>query len=90
MPRPPGPLAAEGFRVSAPPAARDRIEALAAEIGGEAVACDVTSRSPSPGLGDAVGDSLHVLVNNAGGAFGSEPVDDGRPATTGARCTRST
>jgi NADP-dependent 3-hydroxy acid dehydrogenase YdfG len=53
----------------------DRIEQLAAEIGGTAVACDVTDRAQIDALAAAVGDELHVLVNNAGGAFGSEPVE---------------
>ena len=52
----------------------DRIESLAADIGGRAVACDVTSAESVAGLAAAVGDTLHVLVNNAGGAFGADPV----------------
>ena len=72
-------LAAEGFRVICAARRRDRVEALAAEIGGEAVACDVTSRDSVLALVHAVGDSLHVLVNNAGGAFGSESVEDADP-----------
>ncbi len=52
----------------------DRIEALAGEIGGTAVACDVTSDADVAALADAVGTELDVLVNNAGGAFGLEPV----------------
>jgi NADP-dependent 3-hydroxy acid dehydrogenase YdfG len=72
-------LAAEGFRVICAARRRDRIEALAEEIGGEAVACDVTSPDSVLALGRAVGDSLHVLVNNAGGAFGSESVENADP-----------
>ena len=52
----------------------DRIEALAAEIDGTAVTCDVTSPESVAELSAAVGESLNVLVNNAGGAFGLEPV----------------
>ena len=48
----------------------DRIEALAAEIGGTAVTCDVTVAESVAGLAAAVGDRFDVLVNNAGGAFG--------------------
>ena len=57
----------------------DRIEALAAEIGGKAVACDVTSADSVRGLAEAVGGELHVLVNNAGGAFGAASVESADP-----------
>ena len=72
-------LAAEGFRVVCAARRTDRIEALATEIGGEAVACDVTSPESVRGLANAVGGELHVLVNNAGGAFGAEPVESADP-----------
>ena len=36
--------------------------------------CDVTDADSVAGLAAAVGDTLNVLVNNAGGAFGSAPV----------------
>jgi len=72
-------LAAEGFRVICAARRTDRIEALADEIGGLAVACDVTSADSVRGLADAVGGELHVLVNNAGGAFGAEPVESADP-----------
>ena len=52
----------------------ERIEAVAAEIGGRAIACDVTSEADIDALAAAVGPKLDVLVNNAGGAFGLEPV----------------
>ncbi len=52
----------------------DRIEALAAEIGGRALACDVTVQDDVQALVAEVGDELAVLVNNAGGALGLEPV----------------
>ena len=72
-------LAAEGFRVICAARRRERVEALAAEIGGEAVTCDVTSRDSVKALAHAAGGELHVLVNNAGGAFGSESVEDADP-----------
>ena len=72
-------LAADGFHVVCAARRRDRIEALAEEIGGRAVACDVTDRESVAGLAREVGDSLHVLVNNAGGAFGSDPVESADP-----------
>jgi NADP-dependent 3-hydroxy acid dehydrogenase YdfG len=52
----------------------DRIEALAKEIDGRAVRCDVTSAEDVTALAGAVGDRLELLVNNAGGAFGFEPI----------------
>ncbi|MCB8955226.1 MAG: SDR family oxidoreductase [Nocardioides sp.] len=67
-------LAREGFHVYCAARRTDRIEALAAEIGGTAVACDVTDPDSVAALAAAVGDRLDVLVNNAGGAFGAGPV----------------
>jgi NADP-dependent 3-hydroxy acid dehydrogenase YdfG len=67
-------LAAEGFHVICAARRADRVETLAAEIGGTAVVCDVTSAESVAGLAAAVGERLDVLVNNAGGAFGAAPV----------------
>jgi len=67
-------LAAEGFEVVCAARRSARIEELAADIGGRAVACDVTDQAQVDALAAAVGDRLDVLVNNAGGAFGLEPV----------------
>ena len=67
-------LAAEGYRVFCAARRADRVDRLAREIGGEAVACDVTDRDSVAALAEAVGETCHVLVNNAGGAFGSDPV----------------
>ena len=72
-------LAAEGFVVTCAARRTDRIDALAAEIGGKAVACDVTSADSVRGLAEAVGGELHVLVNNAGGAFGAASVESADP-----------
>ena len=72
-------LAADGFHVVCAARRRDRIEALADEIGGRAVACDVTDRESVAGLAREVGGELHMLVNNAGGAFGSDPVESADP-----------
>ncbi len=69
-------LAREGFEVICAARRLDRIEALAKEIDGRAVQCDVTSAEDVAALTAAVGDELQVLVNNAGGAFGFEPVAD--------------
>jgi NADP-dependent 3-hydroxy acid dehydrogenase YdfG len=67
-------LATEGFHVVCAARRTDRIKALAAEIGGTAVTCDVTDAASVADLAVAVGGSLDVLVNNAGGAFGATPV----------------
>ena len=72
-------LAAEGFLVHCAARRTDRIEALAAEIGGVATACDVTDRDSVAALAERVGPVLHVLVNNAGGAFGADTVEEGDP-----------
>ncbi|MDH2413392.1 SDR family NAD(P)-dependent oxidoreductase [Nocardioides sp. CER19] len=67
-------LAGAGFHVFLAARRADRIEALAAELGGTAIATDVTSEESVAALAAAVGPRLDVLVNNAGGAFGSTPV----------------
>lgn len=67
-------LAAEGFHVICAARREDRIRDLAEEIDGVAVVCDVTSPADVERLAEQVGGSLDVLVNNAGGAFGQEPV----------------
>jgi len=69
-------LAADGFSVVCAARRVDRIEALAAEIGGTAVGCDVTDPSQVAALAAAVGPWCALLVNNAGGALGQEPVAD--------------
>ncbi|WP_104107983.1 SDR family NAD(P)-dependent oxidoreductase [Nocardioides sp. 616] len=72
-------LAAQGFHVVCAARRFEQLTALANEIGGTAVACDVTSAESVAGLAKAVGPQLEVLVNNAGGAFGLDPVDAADP-----------
>ena len=67
-------LAAAGYTVWCAARRVDRVEALAAEIGGRAVVCDVTSAESVAALAAAVGPSLDLLVNNAGGAIGQDPL----------------
>jgi len=67
-------LAAAGYRVMVGARRVDRLEALAQEIGGVALPLDVTDPASVAALAAAVPDRLHVLVNNAGGAHGLEPV----------------
>jgi NADP-dependent 3-hydroxy acid dehydrogenase YdfG len=66
-------LAAEGFRVIAAARRIDRLEKLAAEIGAVPVQLDVTDDASVAALAEAVPECA-VLVNNAGGAFGLDPV----------------
>ena len=68
-------LAGEGYRTVLAARRLERLEELAAEIGGEAIALDVAD----PGLVAALTarvESCDVLVNNAGGALGLDPVAD--------------
>lgn len=73
-------LAADGFHVVCAARRTDRVEALAAEIGGTAVRCDVTDADQVAQLAEAAGPQVDVLVNNAGGALGLETIVDGDPA----------
>ena len=66
-------LAAAGYEVICAARRADRVEALAAEIGGRAVTCDVSRDDDVAALARAVGPRLEVLVNNAGGALGLAP-----------------
>ncbi len=73
-------LATSGFQVVAAARRADRLGALADELGDAIipVACDITSDSDVALLADAVrasGAPLALLVNNAGGAFGLDPVE---------------
>ncbi len=67
-------LAAQGFEVICAARRADRIDSLAAEIDGRAVRCDVTSATDVASLADQVGGRCDLLVNNAGGALGADPV----------------
>ncbi len=73
-------LAAAGFQVICAARRAERIEALAADIDGLAVRCDVTDESEVRRLADQVGRTLDVLVNNAGAAFGADAVAEGNAA----------
>ncbi|MGW2368692.1 SDR family NAD(P)-dependent oxidoreductase [Streptomyces sp. NPDC001667] len=80
-------LAAAGYRVVLTARREDRIQALAAELteaGHEAVAygLDVTDRAAVTAFAAHLDDyeSVDVLVNNAGGALGTDPVATADPA----------
>ena len=66
-------LAALGFHVVVVARRADRIQRLADEIGGSAVVADVTDGAAVQALADGL-HRVDVLVNNAGGARGLEPV----------------
>ena len=72
-------LAAEGFEVIVAARRAERLAELVAEIGSAtAVACDITDDAAVADLARAAGPTLDLLVNNAGGARGADPVADGR------------
>lgn len=81
-------LAAEGFHVLAAARRTDRLAGLVDEItaaGGTAAAvtCDVTSDESVAGLAEAAAAApgpVTLLVNNAGGARGLDPVESGSVA----------
>jgi NADP-dependent 3-hydroxy acid dehydrogenase YdfG len=66
-------LAAEGFHVVCVARREEPIKALADEIGGTATVADVTDDDAVAALATSL-DRVDVLVNNAGGARGLEPV----------------
>ena len=66
-------LAAQGFHVVCVARREEPIKKLAAEIGGTAFVADVTDEDAVAALTDSL-DRVDVLVNNAGGARGLEPV----------------
>ena len=67
-------LAAAGHEVVCAARRTDRVVDLAGEIDGRAVTCDITDADSVAALAAQIGDRLAVLVNNAGGAFGQDPV----------------
>jgi NADP-dependent 3-hydroxy acid dehydrogenase YdfG len=75
-------LVREGFHVVAAARRADRLAKLVAEIGSAtAVECDITSDDSVAALREAVAGvdgTLTLLVNNAGGAHGGDPVAAGK------------
>jgi NADP-dependent 3-hydroxy acid dehydrogenase YdfG len=77
-------LAAEGFHVVAAARRADRLEALVTSVGGgrvTAIPTDVSSDQSVADLGQTVAaldGTVTLLVNNAGGAHGAEPIEAGK------------
>ena len=70
-------LAAQGYHVVVGARRVERLRELADEVGGTAVALDVTDdASVAAFVGELGPDPVHVLVNNAGGAKGMTTVAD--------------
>jgi len=73
-------LAGEGYRTVLGARRLDRLEALTAELGGEAVALDVTDPASVESFAAGLS-TCDVLVNNAGGALGLDSIaaaDEGK------------
>lgn len=71
-------LAAAGYRVVVTARRLDRLQALAREINGTAYELDVTDRSAVDEFASDLA-SVDVLFNNAGGAFGADPIATADP-----------
>src|SRR5829696_7793513 len=69
-------LAADGFHVVLGARRRDRLDALANELGGTALSLDVTSEESVTAFAGAIDGPVRVLVNNAGGAKGLDPIEN--------------
>lgn len=71
-------LAKAGYHVIVGARRIERLTALAEEIGGTAHALDVTDPDSVTAFARTVPASLQLLVNNAGGALGLEPIAEAR------------
>jgi NADP-dependent 3-hydroxy acid dehydrogenase YdfG len=71
-------LAAAGYDLVLAARRSDRVQAVADEIGGRAVTLDITDRAAVQEFAAGL-DRVDVLVNNAGGALGADPVATGDP-----------
>jgi NADP-dependent 3-hydroxy acid dehydrogenase YdfG len=72
-------LATAGFQVVCAARRLERVAELAAQIDGVAVRCDVTDADQVAALAEAAGPQVTLLVNNAGGAIGLDPVEHADP-----------
>lgn len=67
-------LAAQGYRVILGARRLERLQALAAEVGGVAASLDVTDTGSIAAFAAHLPAGIDILVNNAGGALGLEPL----------------
>ena len=67
-------LAAAGFDVALGARRTERLSTVAADTGGKALALDVTDPASVEAFAAQLPQQVHVLVNNAGGALGLEPL----------------
>jgi short-subunit dehydrogenase len=68
---------ARDYRVIVLARREDRLKSLAAEIGGDYIAADLTDEDAPARIAEQVGDELHLLVNNAGAAWRGRFADGG-------------
>jgi len=68
-------LARDGWQVIVAARRKDKLDAVAAEIGGTAIELDVTSEESVRTFVDQI-DRIDLLVNNAGGAKGMDSIAD--------------
>jgi len=69
-------LAREGFRVRVGARRLDRLEGLVREIGGDAARLDVTDPDSVEAFASRLPETVHLLVNNAGGALGLDSLEE--------------
>ncbi|MHB8422045.1 MAG: SDR family NAD(P)-dependent oxidoreductase [Leptospirales bacterium] len=67
-------LSRSGFQVYLGARRMDRLEAMAEEIGGQAFRLDVSDPQSVRDFTSRLPPTIHLLVNNAGGALGVDPV----------------